>query len=118
MDRYYLSEKADNRYKNKEARILINMESIQAEGGEMETIWGKKERDLGIFYQPCTCETVTSVIFGENQKLKIGGETTDLFANFKNLTPGCTRSQTIRITNSSQIPVQMYLRAELAEQEK
>ena len=109
MDRYYLSEKADNRYKNKEARILINMESIQAEGGEMETIWGKKERDLGIFYQPCTCETVTSVIFGENQKLKIGGETTDLFANFKNLTPGCTRSQTIRITNSSQIPVQMYL---------
>ena len=118
MDRYYLSEKADNRYKNKEARILINMESIQAEGGEMETIWGKKEQDLGIFYQPCTCETVTSVIFGENQKLKIGGETTDLFANFKNLTPGCTRSQTIRITNSSQIPVQMYLRAELAEQEK
>ena len=52
MDRYYLSEKADNRYKNKEARILINMESIQAEGGEMETIWGKMERDLGIFYQP------------------------------------------------------------------
>ena len=46
MDSYYLSEKADNRYKNKEARILINMESIQAEGGEMETIWGKMESSM------------------------------------------------------------------------
>lgn len=116
MDHYYLSEKADNRYKNKEARIVINLESIQAEGGEMEQVWGKTEKELGIVYQPCTCETVTSVVFGEDHRLKIGGETTDLFANFKNLTPGCTRSQTIRITNSSEIPIQMYLRAETTDQ--
>ena len=42
MDSYYLSEKADNRYKNKEARIIVNLESIQAESGEMKAIWGKK----------------------------------------------------------------------------
>lgn len=52
MDRYYLSEKADNRYKNKEARILINMESIQAEGGEMETIWGKRSGIWGFSISP------------------------------------------------------------------
>lgn len=63
MDSYYLSEKADNRYKNKEARIIVNLESIQAESGEMKAIWGKNEKDLGITYQPCTCEVVTSVIF-------------------------------------------------------
>ena len=76
MDSYYLSEKADNRYKNKEARIIVNLESIQAESGEMKAIWGKNEKDLGITYQPCTCEVVTSVIFDKNHKLIIGGEKT------------------------------------------
>lgn len=117
MDSYYLSEKADNRYKNKEARIIVNLESIQAETGEMETVWGKKEKDLGITYQPCTCETVTSVVFDQEHRLLIGGESTDLFANFKNLQPGCSRSQTIRLSNTSDGRIQMYLHAETAEQE-
>lgn len=118
MDHYYLSEKAHNGYKNKEARIVINLESIQAKNSEMELIWGISEKDLGITYQPCTCETVTSVIFDKAHRLKIGGEAKDLFANFKNLTPGCARSQTIRITNSSELPVKMYLHAEAARQKK
>ena len=118
MDSYYLSEKADNRYKNKEARIIVNLESIQAEASEMKTVWGKDEKELGITYQPCTCETVTSVIFDQDHRLTIGGESTDLFANFKNLQPGCSRSQTIRISNTSDITIQLYLRAEAAEQEE
>ena len=118
MDSYYLSEKADNRYKNKEARIIVNLESIQAESGEMKAIWGKNEKDLGITYQPCTCEVVTSVIFDKNHKLIIGGEKTDLFANFKNLQPGCTRSQTIRLANNSDLNIKMSLRAEAAKQNK
>lgn len=118
MDSYYLSEKADNRYKNKEARIIVNLESIQAESGEMKAIWGKNEKDLGITYQPCTCEVVTSVIFDKNHKLIIGGEKTDLFANFKNLQPGCTRSQTIRLVNNSDLNIKMSLRAETAKQNK
>ena len=118
MDSYYLSEKADNRYKSKEARILVNMECIQAESGEMKAIWGKEEKELGITSQPCTCETVTSVTFGKNHKLVIGGEKTDLFANFKNLQPGCKRSQTIRLTNNSDTSIKLYLRAELAKQKK
>ena len=116
MDSYYLSEKADNRYKNKEARILVNMESIQAESTELKNIWGKDAKKLGIISQPCICEIVTSVTFDKQHKLLIGGEKKDLFANFKNLQPGCKRSQTIRVTNSSDIPVKMYLRAELTKQ--
>ncbi|MDD5803609.1 hypothetical protein ACTQWG_16870 [Blautia sp. HCP3S3_H10_1] len=118
MDSYYLSEKADNRYKNKEARIIVNLESIQAEGGEMKNIWGKEEKDLGIRYQPCTCETVTSVVFDQNHRLTIGGESTDLFANFKNLQPGCSRSQTIRLSNTSDNTIRMYLRAEPTKQDQ
>lgn len=79
---------------------------------------GKNEKDLGITYQPCTCEVVTSVIFDKNHKLIIGGEKTDLFANFKNLQPGCTRSQTIRLANNSDLNIKMSLRAEAAKQNK
>ena len=82
----------------------------------MKAIWGKNEKDLGITYQPCTCEVVTSVIFDKNHKLIIGGEKTDLFANFKNLQPGCTRSQTIRLANNSDLNIKMSLRAEAAKQ--
>ena len=46
MDSYYLSEKADNRYKNKEARIIVNLESIQAESGENESNMGEKMRRI------------------------------------------------------------------------
>ena len=84
----------------------------------MKAIWGKNEKDLGITYQPCTCEVVTSVIFDKNHKLIIGGEKTDLFANFKNLQPGCTRSQTIRLANNSDLNIKMSLRAEAAKQNK
>lgn len=118
LDSYYLSEKADNRYKNKEARILVNMESIQAEGDEMKTIWGIEEKDLGIVYQPCTCEEVTTVTFGKDHKLVIGGNDGDLFANFKNLMPGCSRSQTIHLFNAADEKVTMFLRAESVKQNK
>lgn len=118
MDSYYLSEKADNRYKNKEARILVNMESIQAESGEMKSIWGIDEKELGIIYQPCTCEQVTSVTFNKDHKLVIGGEDTDLFANFKNLMPGCSRSQTIHLLNESEEEITMFLHADSIKQDK
>ena len=118
MDSYYLSERADNRYKNKEARILVNMESIQAEGGEMKNIWGLEEKELGITYQPCACETVTSVIFNKEHKLVIEGEDTDLFANFKNLMPGCSRSQTVRLVNESDDKIILFLRADSIKQNK
>lgn len=118
MDSYYLSEKAGNSYKNKEARITVALESIQAESSEMKNIWGMTEKDLGITYQPCTCETVTSVTFKKEKKLEISGEKTDLFANFKNLTPGCSRSQTIHLENEADEEIVMFLRAQAVKQDK
>ena len=99
MDSFILSTDADNRYKNKEARIIVNMESIQAEGQAMKTLWGFSEKELGITYQPCVCEEVSRVILGKDGKLKFEGTDTDLFINFKNLQPGCSRSQVIGINN-------------------
>lgn len=118
MDSYRLSEKADGQYKSKEAQIIVYMESIQAEGGAMESLWGVKAKDLGITYQPCTCETVTKVTVNSSRKIVIDAKDTDLFVNFRNLVPGCSRTQTIRITNKSDGAIAMKLHAEAAEQDK
>ena len=118
MDSFILSTDADNRYKNKEARIIINMESIQAEGQAMKTLWGFSEKDLGITYQPCVCEDVSKVVLGKDGKLKFEGTDTDLFMNFKDLQPGCSRSQVIGINNQWNSRIKMMLRAEKTTQEK
>ena len=118
MDSFILSTDADNRYKNKEARIIINMESIQAEGQAMKTLWGFSEKELGITYQPCVCEEVSKVVLGKDGKLKFEGTDTDLFMNFKDLQPGCSRSQVIGINNQWNSRIKMMLRAEKTTQEK
>ena len=118
MDSFILSTDADNRYKNKEARIIVNMESIQAEGQAMKTLWGFSEKELGITYQPCVCEEVSRVILGKDGKLKFEGTDTDLFINFKNLQPGCSRSQVIGINNQWNSGIKMMVRAEKTVQEK
>lgn len=118
MKSYRLSEQADNRYKNKEAQIIVTMESIQAEGGAMESLWGIREQELGITYRPCQCETVTKVIFTENNKIRIEAPENNLFASFQNLLPGCGRTQTVKLVNQSKESIALYLRAEAAEQNR
>ena len=115
---YRLSEKVQNSYKNKEAQIVVHMESIQAAGGTMEDLWGMKEKDLGIIYQPCTCETVAQVIITEDRKIVFEAEEDNLFSGFQNLLPGCSRTQTVNLTNKSDATVNLMLRAEAAEQDK
>ena len=115
---YRLSEKVQNSYKNKEAQIVVHMESIQAAGGTMEALWGMKEKDLGIIYQPCTCETVAQVIITEDRKIAFEAEEDNLFSGFQNLLPGCSRTQTVNLTNKSDATVNLMLRAEAAEQDK
>lgn len=118
MKSYRLSERADNRYKNKEAQIVVSMECIQAEGGAMENLWGIEQRELGITYLPCRCETVTKVIFTGDKKLRIEAPDDNLFSSFQNLLPGCGRTQTVKLVNQSKEAISLYLRAEAAEQNR
>ena len=84
----------------------------------MEALWGMKEKDLGIIYQPCTCETVAQVIITEDRKIAFEAEEDNLFSGFQNLLPGCSRTQTVNLTNKSDATVNLMLRAEAAEQDK
>lgn len=115
---YQLSEKADNRYKNKEGEILVTMESIQAGEKAMENLWGVKEEELGITpYVSGQAESATQVVLEANHQLSVKADKTDLFVNFKNLLPGCSRTQTVQITNKDSKSAALFLRAEAADQE-
>lgn len=112
MDSYTLSRKAGNEYKGKEAQIIVTMESVQAEGGA-EAVWGNDARGLGTRWAQMPEAHDTGVAFlGKQQGFSYTMDGTDLFASFKNLLPGCARSQKITVENRSSESVEIFLRAE------
>lgn len=112
---YRLSENAGNEYKGKEAHIVVELESMQADM-DPEKVWGITAKDLGITLQKGSDGADTKVVYkGRNGGFLISESTTDLFASFKNLLPGCTRTQNIQIENRSQEKVEMFLHAEEAD---
>lgn len=116
FEQYILSEKAGNEYKNKAARIIVTMESVQAEGNALK-IWDTSYKELGIT-APEMPQAEESVVEyrGQNGGFAISEATTDLFVSFKNLVPGCSRAQRILIKNNSAEKAELFLRAEEAKQ--
>ena len=114
MDKFSISEKAGNAYKGKDADIIIQMESIQAEG-ETLSVWNVTEKELGITYIPLLEEKDTSISF-DGKGFNFSQADTDLFVNFKNLLPGCSRTQVIKVTNDYSKEAEFTLRAESTEQ--
>ena len=109
---YTLSTKVDNTYRKKEARVAVILESIQPQDTAKE-IWNVSDRELGIIRPESYQSIVTEVIYlGQKDGFQMTEKDTDLFASFKNLTPGCARTQNIMLENRSDEEVQLYLRAE------
>ncbi len=116
MEAYRLSPKTGNAYQGKDAQILVSMETVQASGGAL-SIWGITEKDLGVQWREDYEEQNTSVTFlGESEGFSVEADKTDLFASFKNLVPGCGRTQKIKVGNDSSENVEIFLRAEDAVQ--
>lgn len=105
-------------YRNKFADIIVTMEIIQA-GGDSLSYWGMSYEDLEITYKQSEREDlVTSVAFHDPEEgFTFDVNNGDLFANFKDLVPGESRSQTIEITNKWGNGVYIYLWADFIEQE-
>lgn len=116
LDSYRLSEKADNRYRKKDAEIIISMESIQAEGDGVR-LWNMTWEELGIVRPAQGGSKDTAVHYrGREKGFDITRIQTDLFASFKNLLPGCARTQKITVANDSGTQTELFLRAEATEQ--
>lgn len=112
FEEYTLSEEAGNEYKGKEGRIIVTLESVQAQA-DAEELWGVPLGELGIT-RPGTFEEEERAVryLGQRGGFQVTESGTDLFASFKNLTPGCARTQMIALENASGEEVEFYLRAE------
>lgn len=116
FETYTLNKIAGNEYRKKEARIVVTMEAVQAQDA-VEEIWGVTDQELGITRPEGYVSEPTKVIYlGQKGGFQMTESDTDLFASFKNLTPGCARTQIIELENKSSEEVQLYLRAEAAGQ--
>ncbi len=116
MESYTLAAQAGNEYKGKDAQIVISMESVQAEGNAFE-LWGVTASELGIRVPEVPEGKQTGVVYrGREDGFFVEAEQTDLFASFKNLLPGCARTQKIMVENQSGKAVEIFLRAETARQ--
>ena len=115
FEEFTVSEDTGNEYKGLHADITVKMECVQAAFGGV-SVWDKTLSDLGINYTPDkTVDTVTaSILVGGEKGFAYNPESTDLFANFKNLLPGETRSQIIEVKNMSSFKpgAEIFLRAE------
>ncbi|NLZ46376.1 MAG: hypothetical protein GX896_06750 [Clostridiales bacterium] len=88
-------------YKGKHADIIVNMEMVQI-GGEGLSYWNVTAEELEISYnQRGQVQTTTTVEFlNPDDKFSFKVNNGDLFANFKNIVPGESRSQLVSITNN------------------
>lgn len=104
-------------YKNKYADIIVTMELVQAACHGL-SYWGMSFEDLGFTYtQTEQIQIVTTVEFnGPSSGFSFDVNGGDLFANFKNLIPGESRSQVISVTNNWNNQTEIFLKAAYVDQ--
>lgn len=110
-------ENTGGEYKNKLADIIVSMEMVQAAGGGL-SYWGTSFEELGITYEQTEqTELVTTVDFNNpNDGFSFDVNEGDLFADFKNLVPGESRSQVVEITNNWNESAEIFLWADFIDQ--
>lgn len=115
---FAVSKNLNQAYAGANGTIQVKMECVQA-GGNGVQFWNKTLDELGIKYTETTRTPVqVGVQFkGEQAGFVFDENKDDLFANFKNLVPGETCNQSIRIENSSGANQVIFLHAKVAEQE-
>lgn len=110
-------ENTGGEYKNKLADIIVSMELVQALGNGL-SYWDKSFEELGITYTHTSqIEIVTTVVFNDPDKgFSFDVNEGDLFADFKNLVPGESRSQLVTVTNNWNKPAEIFLWADFIDQ--
>lgn len=106
-------------YKNKTADIIVTAELVQAAYHGL-SYWGMSFLDLGTKYIQTTEIPIVTTVKFNNPTLGFSFDVNngDLFANFKNLVPGDSRSQVITVTNNWNKETEIFLNADYIEQSK
>lgn len=119
FEQFHVSGTANNVYAGAVGHIQIDMECIQAAGNGI-SFWGKTMEELGIQWdvQQAQTESASVVFQSFDEGFVFLPEDTDLFINFKNLMPGENRSQNIHVENRYKQETEIFLCAEMAEQDE
>lgn len=114
---FSIAKDTSNLYKDMKADIRVSMECLQA-GGNAVSVWNKTMKDLGVEYTaPSVAHTGTAISFISPEKaFRFDAKDGDLFADFKNLIPGESVSQTITVTNEYAQNAKIYLCADITDQ--
>lgn len=110
-------ENTGGEYKNKLADIIVNMEMVQAAGGGL-SYWNTSFEELGITYVRSDLPVITTEVDfnGPGSGFSFDVNEGDLFADFKDLVPGESRSQTVEITNNWDESAEIFLWADFIDQ--
>lgn len=109
----YIASSTGNNYANKQAQVVVVMESVQAAYGG-PSVWGLTLEDLGVEYSPP--ETVLGnpqVTFESPQeKFTFTTGNDDILCAWEDLIPGESRSQFVIVQNKYSAKVPISIRAE------
>ena len=113
MNSFTISPTLGNTYAGKQGDIKVELECVQAGGGGI-ALWGKTLSELGIAYTPDsdTPPDVNVFFDGPESGFSFDVLQGDLFANFKELVPGESRTETLRVKNNSTEFTEITLRAD------
>ena len=116
MKEFTVSSNSGSIYAGDTADITVYLECVQAAGNGIKA-WSKNPFILGD-YKPGTVKTdISEVVFlnpADGFSFKtVGG---DLFVNFKDMVPGESRSQTVRISSEYPGRAEIFLKADYMDQ--
>ncbi len=117
--KYTISKNAGNEYRNAKCDIIVSTNIIEATKNSLPTLWGKTYRTLNMDVPSDNqrLEDTEVTFISPDEKFNIDVNKIDLFNNFKNLTPGVSRTQVIKVTNAYSNKQEIYLRAENTSQD-
>ena len=109
MSEFALDASASNDYVGENATISVSMDCLQATSGAVEDTWGMTLADLGVSEAQTSETGISTVELTKDGEFVFGSA--DLFGSFKNMVPGESREQTLKITNNREESVAMTISA-------
>ncbi|MCL2838530.1 MAG: S-layer homology domain-containing protein [Oscillospiraceae bacterium] len=102
-----------NQYRNRQLDLSVQLECIQAAGNAISYLWGLNHSDLGITPPEIPIFAAVTVTYvSQSAQFTVSS---NFFEAFRNMVPGETRMQEMRIANSASTSAEIYIRATLQD---
>lgn len=116
MKEFTIDSNSGNEYEKMMADFIVHMECIQS-AGDGPKAWGMDSSVLSVSRSGSGAASIAEVEFvNPTDGFRFNSSDGDLFINFKDLIPGESQSQVIKITNSYTQKTEIFLKADYIDQ--